>query len=126
MAERLIRLGLIVFSLWMGVGAAWAAEPSGPVRIVGNGPEQPMIEELARAFERKYRLAYVDIFWHEFAKTLKMLRAGETDIAVTGKPEDDLQATRIGWDGIAIMVHISNTAKELTKQQIADIFAGKV
>src|SRR6185437_16684021 len=37
-----------------------------------------------------------------------------------------LAATQIGWDGIGILVHLSNFTKEVTKQQVADIFSGKI
>lgn len=105
---------------------AAAAEPSGPVSVAGNGPELPLIQELAKAFEKTHRRAYVDIFWHDNAKPVELLKAGEAQIAVTGKPEPGLRANQVGWDGIAIMVHVSNYTKDLTKRQIADIFSGKV
>ncbi|HEV8619618.1 MAG TPA: substrate-binding domain-containing protein, partial [Nitrospiraceae bacterium] len=32
----------------------------------------------------------------------------------------------IAWDGIGVLVHLSNFTKEVTKQQVADIFSGKI
>jgi phosphate transport system substrate-binding protein len=32
----------------------------------------------------------------------------------------------IAWDGIGVLVHLSNFTKEITKQQVADIFSGKI
>ncbi len=112
--------GLVLPSL------ARAAEPAGPVVVAGNGPELPLIQELGKAFEKTHRRAYVDIFWHDNAKPVELLKAGEAEIAVTGKSEAGLQTNQVGWDGIAIMVQGANTSKDLSKKQIADIFSGKV
>lgn len=102
------------------------AEPSGGIVIAGNGPERPMIEDLAKAFEKMYPRAYVDITWSKYAKILHMVRTGAADIAVTGKSEPDLPSHQIAWDGIAIMIHISNKTPGVTTQQVADIFSGKI
>lgn len=109
-----------------GATAADAFEVLGPVGIAGHGPERPMIEDLAQAFEKKNPGAYVDIIWHRNLKPLQLVRSGEADIAVTGKPEPDLVAHQVAWDGIAIMVDVMNKIKSVTKSDVADIFSGKV
>jgi phosphate transport system substrate-binding protein len=57
---------------------------------------------------------------------LELVKTGHAHIAVTGSEDPALAATQIGWDGIGILVHLSNFTKEVTKQQVADIFSGKV
>jgi phosphate transport system substrate-binding protein len=44
------------------------------------------------------------------------------------KPEEDqqLNAITIAWDGIAIIVHASNPIKELTEDEVRQIFQGQV
>lgn len=111
------------------VGAARqvkGAEPSGPLVVAGNGPELNLIRELGRAYEKAYRFAYVDIQWHEHLKPLELVREGEADLAVTGKEEPDLKAWEIGWDGIAVMVDLSNDTTDLAMEDIARIYSGKV
>lgn len=102
------------------------AEASGNLIIVGNGPELNTIEALARAFEKANPRAYVDLVWDDHSKPVEMLKAGEAHIAVTGSEDPSLAATQIAWDGIGILVHLSNFTKEVTKQQVADIYSGKV
>lgn len=102
------------------------AEVSGNLVIVGNGPEQTTIESLARAFEKTNPRAYVDVLWDDHAKPVEMVKAGEAHLAVTGSEDAALAATQIAWDGIGILVHLSNFTKEVTKQQVADIYSGKV
>ena len=102
------------------------AEISGNLIIVGNGPEQTTIESLARAFEKANPRAYVDIVWDDHSKPVEMVKAGEAHVAVTGSEDSGLDATQIAWDGIGILVHLSNFTKEVTKEQVADIYSGKV
>lgn len=118
-------LGLSVLLALTVPFTAWA-EVSGNLIIAGNGPELTTIEPLARAFEKANPRAYVDVVWDDHSKPVDMLKAGDAQLAVTGSEEPGLAATQIGWDGIGILVHLSNFTKEVTKQQVADIFSGKV
>ena len=102
------------------------AEASGNLIIVGNGPELTTIESLARAFEKANPRAYVDVVWDDHSKPVDMVKAGDAHVAVTGSEDPALAATQIAWDGIGILVHLSNFTKEVTQQQVADIYSGKV
>jgi phosphate transport system substrate-binding protein len=122
------------FLLSLGIGlllqltspvSPWA-EVSGNLVVVGNGPEQVTIEALARAFEKANPRAYIDVVWDDHSKPVERVKAGEAQVAVTGAEVPGLAATQIAWDGIGILVHLSNFTKEVTKQQVADIFSGKV
>lgn len=114
----------------IAAGAAlppWSqAELSGNLIIAGNGPEQTTIESLARAFEKANPRAYVDVVWDDHSKPVEMVKAGDAHVAVTGSEDPALATTQIAWDGIGILVHLSNFTKEVTKQQVADIYSGKV
>lgn len=126
MIERvLMALGLLVTCVAAPLQVAGQG-PSGSLVIAGNGPEMPMIEQLARTFEKANPRAYLDILWDDNSKPIEMVKSGQAHIAVTGKEEPGLNATQIGWDGIAVMVNLSNHTKEVTAQQVADIFSGKV
>lgn len=118
----------VMMSLCLGLvfPATTPAEVSGSLSIAGNGPEQTTIEALARAFEKANPRAYVDVLWDENSKPLDLVKNGQAQFAVTGAEDPAFAATQIGWDGIGILVHLSNFTKEVTKQQVADIFSGKV
>jgi phosphate transport system substrate-binding protein len=103
-----------------------AEDVSGNLVIAGNGPEQAAIEQLTRAFEKANPRAYVDILWDENSKPVDLVKSGQAHIAVTGQEDAGLRAVQIGWDGIAVVVNLSNHTKELTSQQVADIFSGKL
>jgi phosphate transport system substrate-binding protein len=103
-----------------------AAEVSGNLVIAGNGPELTTIEPLARAFEKANPRAYIDVVWDNNSKPLELVKSGKAQFAVTGSEDPGLVSTQIAWDGIGVLVHLSNFTKEVTKQQVADIFSGKV
>jgi phosphate transport system substrate-binding protein len=121
-------LRLLGLSLLLALTAPFSAwsQVSGNLVIAGNGPELTTIEPLARAFEKANPRAYVDVVWDDHSKPVEMLKAGDAHLAVTGAEEPGLTATQIAWDGIGILVHLSNFTKEVTTQQVADIFSGKV
>lgn len=123
--------GLTVASLLLAAFCATesnhaSAETSGGLAIAGNGPELTTMETLARAFEKAHPRAYIDVVWDDKSKPVELVKSGQAHIAVTGSEEAGLGAAQIGWDGIGILVHLSNFTKEVTKQQVADLFSGKV
>lgn len=128
---RSMTLGRLVAGLLVGLALSTSpsgtfAQTVGSLVIAGNGPEQVTIEALARAFEKANPRAYIDIVWDEHSNPLQLVTTGQAQIAVTGAENSAFAATQIGWDGIGIVVHLSNFTKEVTTQQIADIFSGKI
>jgi phosphate transport system substrate-binding protein len=124
-ARLVLSLGFsLLFSLGMVLVAL--ADVAGNLTIAGNGPELTTIETLARAFEKANPRAYPDVVWDGNSKPVEMVKAGQAHIAVTGTEAPDLSATPIAWDGLGVLVHLSNFTKEVTKQQVADIFSGKI
>lgn len=117
---------LATLTLVLALPVITSAEMKGSLVIAGNGPELPTIETLARAFERANPRVYVDILWDEESTPVDLVQTGQAHLAVTGAEHPALRATQIGWDGIGILVHLSNFTKDVTKQQVADVFAGKV
>lgn len=118
--------GLLIGLAFSVFHADTFAQTAGNLVIAGNGPEQTTIEALARAFEKANPRAYIDILWEDDSTPLQMVKTGRAQIAVTGAEDPALAVTQIGWDGIGILVHLSNFTKEVTKQQAADIFSGKI
>lgn len=126
MITRLVLLfGFSLLFSW-GTALVALAEVAGSLVIAGNGPELRTIDPLARAFEKANPRAYLDILWDPNSKPIEMVKSGQAHIAVTGTETPGLSAVPIAWDGIGVLVHLSNFTKEITKQQVADIFSGKI
>lgn len=124
-ARLVLSLGLSLLLSW-GMAPFVLAEVAGNLIIAGNGPELTTIEPLARAFEKANPRAYLDVVWDGNSRPVEMVKSGQAHIAVTGTEEPSLSATPIAWDGIGVLVHLSNLTKDITKQQVADIFSGKI
>ncbi len=124
-ARLLCSLVLSILLHW-GMAFLAFAEVAGNLTIAGNGPELLTIESLAHAFERANPRAYLDVVWDSNSRPVEMVKSGQAHMAVTGTEEPSLSATPIAWDGIGILVHLSNFTKEVTRQQVADIFSGKI
>jgi len=124
-ARLVLSLVLSILFSW-GMAMVALAEVTGNLTIAGNGPELTTIEPLAHAFEKANPRAYLDVVWDGNSKPVEMVKSGQAHIAVTGTEAPDLSATPIAWDGIGVLVHLSNFTKEVTKQQVADIFSGKI
>ena len=109
-----------------GIAFVALADVAGSLTIAGNGPELTTIEPLARAFEKANPRAYLDVVWDANSKPVEMVKSGQAHIAVTGTEAPDLSAIPVAWEGIGVLVHLSNFTKEVTKQQVADIFSGRI
>jgi phosphate transport system substrate-binding protein len=126
MLRRLRSVWLAILLVVCLLPAASSADVAGSLIIAGNGPEAGTVEALARAFEKANPRAYIDLLWDDKSKPLELVKSNHADIAVGGGEDPALSSVQIGWDGIGILVHLSNFTKEVTKQQVADIFSGKV
>jgi phosphate transport system substrate-binding protein len=84
------------------------------------------------AFEKKMGIKLDPIDIVGSGKGLDALIAGKANIAGvsralnTKERNEKLSANTIGYDTIGIFVHKSNPLKGLTKQQLKDIFTGKI
>lgn len=99
---------------------------SGSLIVAGYGPERPVIEKLARAFEKTNPGSAIDIRWDRNLKAIDMVKTGQAHMAVTGEEDSELTATPIAWDGIAVIVNFSNPVKEVSSRQVGALFTGKV
>lgn len=126
MTTRGVTVSNVLLAATMGLLSTAAPSFAGSMIIVGNGPELPIIERLARAFEKGHFGSVVEIQWDKDQDAVRMVKSGEAHVAVTGQQDPDLAATPIAWDGIAVVVYVGNPVKELTIQQVAAIFSGKV
>ncbi len=99
---------------------------SGTIVIVGNGPERYLLELLAKDFEQKHPSVSIDFFWHSDAKPIRTIELHEADIAITGEQAPKLRSTVIARDGIAVITNFSNPVTEMSSQQIAEVFSGKL
>lgn len=131
MTKSIMRYLAIALTIALGtplpaLGSNSESNLSGILLIAGNGPERHLLVFLAQEFEKHHPSVSIDLFWHPNAKPIRTIQLDEADIGVTGEEVPGLRSTIVGRDGIAILTNFSNPIKELTKQQVADVFSGKV
>jgi len=131
MTKSIMRYLAIALTIALGtplpaLGSNSESNLSGILLIAGNGPERHLLVFLAQEFEKHHPSVSIDLFWHPNAKPIRTIQLDEADIGVTGEEVPSLRSTIVGRDGIAILTNFSNPIKELTKQQVADVFSGKV
>lgn len=122
----------LVWGLAVAVALSVAGVPTGfggltgRILIAGYGPELPVMQELARAFEKSHPGTAIDFEWDKTVKAVDLVKSGEAQVAVTDQPDPALKMTPIAWDGIAVIVNFANPVKELTSTQVKDLFTGKI
>jgi phosphate transport system substrate-binding protein len=116
---------LAVMTTLMLTPAAMAA-PGGRILIAGYGPELPIIQDLAKAYEKRYPGTAIDIEWDKALRAVEMVKQGEAQIAVTDRPVPALRTTHIAWDGIAVIVNFANPIREVTTPQVRALFSGQI
>jgi phosphate transport system substrate-binding protein len=120
---RVSLLTVVTTVLWTAVAIA---APGGRILIAGYGPELPIIQDLAKAFEKGHPGTAIDIEWDKTLRAVEMVRQGDAQIAVTDRPVAGLRSTHIAWDGIAVIVNFANPIREVTTPQVKALFSGQI
>ena len=120
----------LALSLALGTAALAEEETSagliGRIVVAGYGPELPVMQDMAKAFEKVNPGAALDIEWDRTVKAVEMVKAGEAQIAVADHEDATLRGVPIAWDGIAAVVNSSNPIKEVTSEQVRELLTGKI
>jgi phosphate transport system substrate-binding protein len=101
----------------------------GKLTITGSASVSPVIVEIAKRFEGKHPGVRIDVQTGGSSRGLADAKSGLAQIGMvsrTIKPEDGVIGHTVALDGVAMIVHGTNTVKELTRQQIIDIYTGKI
>lgn len=121
----LISLGLLCVLSYSSGDAAGPAAESHRILVVGQGPEQPVIQELAQAYEKRHPGTVIDLEWDRVLESVAMVKNGQADLVVTGHRDPELRAAQVAWDGIAVIVNFTNPLSEVTSEQVRSLFTGE-
>lgn len=121
---------IVVNGLLLALTFAWTVHAqddlTGRIVIAGYGPELPVLQDLARAFEKHHPGTAVDFNWDKSVRAVELVKRGEAKIAVTDQPSMTLSHTQIAWDGIAVIVNFANPIKEVTTSQVRALLTGQI
>jgi phosphate transport system substrate-binding protein len=121
-----VRISLLTVVTTLMLTAPAMATPGGRILIAGYGPELPIIQDLAKAYEKGHPGTAIDIEWDKTLRAVEMVRQGDAQIAVTDRPVAGLRSTQIAWDGIAVIVNFTNPIREVTTPQVKALFSGQI
>jgi len=105
---------------------------SGSLKLSGSTSVQPLAEKLAQAFMAKYPAVNISITGGGSGVGINDAAAGKVNIGNASrdlKPAEagmGLVATVIARDAIAVVVNSANPVSNLTKEQVTEIFTGKI
>jgi phosphate transport system substrate-binding protein len=103
---------------------------AGTLTESGSTTVQPLAEKLANAFTAANPGVKIVIQGGGTATGIKAANDGTVDLGASSREltsnDPALQTFLLARDGIAIIVHPSNPVSDLTKNQIIDIFSGKI
>jgi phosphate transport system substrate-binding protein len=128
-SKRFLLIGLVFFIVYFGwlVGANAASQR---LVLTGSSTVAPLVGEIARQYESMHPGVRIDVQTGGSSRGINDTRSGIADIGMVSralKPnENDLHAFTIALDGISIILHANNPVTTLSKQQVADIYTGKI
>ncbi|MFP4351973.1 MAG: substrate-binding domain-containing protein [Puniceicoccaceae bacterium] len=118
-------------ALVFGPAAVASASPdagSEPLRVAGASTIQPVLEDLADDYLARTGRA-LQAKGGGAREALRLLRAGEVDVAAISRAPTDEEAEEfahavIGMDGLAVVVHRDNPVRSLSHRELRMIFSG--
>ena len=98
--------------------------------LTGSSTVAPLAAEIGKRFESLHSNVRVDVQTGGSSRGVSDARAGLADIGMASRAlkddEKDLLQFTIALDGISVIVNKANPVETLNKQQIIDIYTGKI
>ena len=125
----LLLISLIVLSGWNT--AAKAVElAKNKLVLTGSSTVAPLALELAKRFEKLHPGVRIDVQSGGSSRGISDARQGLADIGLVSRAlrsdESDLSSHTIAMDGVAVILHRSNPVLTLSKDQLLQIYSGKI
>lgn len=136
--SAIIGISVIVMGIFMSANLFAGSldsfkDLSGTIKISGGTAHIPVMKEAAKRVMQLNGNIQISIAGGGSGVGIKQVGEGLVNIGNSGRKAKDEEVEKYGlkmfkWaiDGVAIVVNPENTVKELTKQQLKDIFSGKI
>jgi phosphate transport system substrate-binding protein len=130
------KLGIVV-ALIVLIGAVWGFLRTKPddiniekLVLTGSSTIAPLATEIGKRFESLHSNVRVDVQTGGSSRGVSDARAGLADIGMASRAlkddEKDLLGFTVALDGISVILNKANPVETLNKQQIIDIYTGKI
>ncbi len=108
------------------------AKLTGTLTMAGSTSMDKICSAINEAFKEENPDLTIDLQFGGSGAAITALNEGKADIGNLSRavkdsenPDGNFEVITIALDGIAVVVHPDNPVKDLTKEQLADIFSGK-
>ncbi len=128
----MLTVTVILFSGCNGPSGDGAATTK--ITIAGSTTVQPISTKAVEVYAAQNPNIQISVQGGGSGTGIKMVSEGSVDIGASSREvkDSEMQANpdlvkhTVAYDGIAVVVHATNSINYLTKQQVQDIFAGKI
>ena len=122
-------LGAFVAAIFLLMSQSALAQEKKLV-ITGASTAAPLVAEIAKRFETLNPGIRIDVQTGGSSRGVNDARSGVSDIGMVSralsKEETDLKSFLIANDGMSVILHKSNPVQSLTREQVIDIYTGKI
>ena len=124
-------VGFIGISVSAGAQGSTADQLTGKLVITGSSTIAPLVSEIGKRFESLHPGVRVDVQTGGSSRGIVDAREALADIGMSSRAlkeqeKDGLVSSILARDGVCFLVHKDNPIKELSDQQIREIFTGKL
>ena len=137
MENKTIKAGLLTALMGMLLFSACTSDSNGgkkeTLTLAGSTTVQPIAAKAAEEYMKDNPNILASVSGGGSGTGIKMITEGSTDIGMSSREltadeisAGNLKPYEIAADGIAVIANPSNTLTDLTKDQIKDIFSGKI
>lgn len=122
---------VMVSGLAVGCGSGGSSEgDTAKITISGSTSVGPTMEVLAEAYQKNNNVK-IEVQQPGSSAGIKNTIDGTSDLGMSsrdlkGEETADVEGTQIAIDGIAVVTNTANKVKDLTVDQVKDIFTGKI
>ncbi len=121
---------LIAWAVWGFFGTKSDESEIEKLVLTGSSTIAPLAAEIGKRFESLHRNVRVDVQTGGSSRGVSDARAGLADIGMASRAlkddEKDLLQFTVALDGISVILNKANPVEALSKQQIIDIYTGKI
>lgn len=127
---RGMRIGALAAGVLLFGGCSGGGESGQKIVVTGASTIAPLMSEIGKRFEERNPGVRIDVQTGGSSRGVNDARQGLNDIGMASRPanddEQDLSFVPIALDGVAIIVHASNTVSELSSDQIRAIYRDEI
>lgn len=126
--RTIVILGLALASCRGPVFSPTATPQAVHVHLWATTAAAPLLQDALAAYHPAHMLPVVESATPNWATVQQRLLTGEVPFALTSyvPPTATLWVAPLGWDGIAVVVHVSNDVPALTLAQVRRLFQGQI